>query len=194
MSFARRLLNEDEDLVADLHPHWKALILPTLALIVLVGLAVYGVVAVPGSVRPWAQWSIILVATVLIVVLSLLPYTGWRTTHLVITNHRVITRSGILTRTGRDIPLSRVNDVSFTHSLLERMLGCGTLVVESGGERGQLSLADVPRVEWVQRRLSELVEDDLNRRGSGRREPAGSDPAQHDDGESQWDPPTRPMR
>jgi hypothetical protein len=29
------------------------------------------------------------------------------------------------------IPLSRVGDVGFEHSLLDRMFGCGTLVIES---------------------------------------------------------------
>ena len=36
-----------------------------------------------------------------------------------------------------------VNDVTFEHSsLLERLLRCGTLVVESAGERGQLVLRE----------------------------------------------------
>ena len=44
------------------------------------------------------------------------------------------------------------------------MLGCGTLVVESGGERGQLVLADVPEVEIVQREVYQLYEEDDYRR------------------------------
>jgi len=42
--------------------------------------------------------------------------------------------------------------------VIERVLGCGTLVVESAGERGQLTLDDVPGVENVQRRLYELAD------------------------------------
>jgi hypothetical protein len=48
--------------------------------------------------------------------------------------------------------------VTFSHNVLERMLGCGTLVVESAGERGQVQLTDVPHVEQVQRTLYELAE------------------------------------
>jgi hypothetical protein len=63
------------------------------------------------------------------------------------------------------MPLSRVNDVTFEHSsILERVLGCGTLVVESAGERGQLVLRDVPRVEEVQRDVYRLAEADEERR------------------------------
>ena len=42
-----------------------------------------------------------------------------------------------------------MNDVSFSHNLIQRMLGSGTLVVESGGERGQLVLKNIPQVERV---------------------------------------------
>jgi hypothetical protein len=39
------------------------------------------------------------------------------------------------------------------------MLGCGTLIVESGGELGQLKLDDIPKVELVQRTLYRLSEE-----------------------------------
>jgi uncharacterized membrane protein YdbT with pleckstrin-like domain len=93
------------------------------------------------------------------------PFLEWVTTSYVVTDRRLITRFGVIARTGRDMPLSRVNDVTFEHSsILERVLGCGTLVVESAGERGQLVLRDVPRVEEVQRDVYRLAEADEERR------------------------------
>ena len=86
------------------------------------------------------------------------PFLRWRTTLFVITTRRVVVRTGVLSRQGRDVPLSRINDVTFSHDLVERLLGCGTLVVESAGERGQVTLTEVPRVETVQRTLYDLVE------------------------------------
>ena len=47
------------------------------------------------------------------------------------------------------------------------MLGCGTLVVESAGERGQLVLRDVPHVEEVQRDVYRLAEADEDQRRHG---------------------------
>jgi hypothetical protein len=49
--------------------------------------------------------------------------------------------------------------VSFQHSLIERMLRTGTLMVESGGEQGQLVLKKIPRVEYAQNQLYRLVEE-----------------------------------
>jgi len=161
VGFPESVLTKDEHVEIHLHPHWKALFWP----------AVAGIVLIAGVVAAWvflpkAGWSTIAllavgaVALVLIIWLSVWPWLKWRTTHYVFTNERIITRHGVFAREGRDIPLNRVNDVSFQHTFFERMLGCGTLVIESAGERGQVVLDDIPRVEKIQSQLYELVEAD----------------------------------
>ena len=87
-----------------------------------------------------------------------MPYLRWRSTLIVVTTRRVVVRTGVLARSGRDVPLHRINDVTFSHSLFDRLLGCGTIVVESGGDRGQVVLDDVPHVEQVQRTLYDLAD------------------------------------
>jgi len=76
----------------------------------------------------------------------------------------VLLREGVFNRQQRDIPLSRVNDVSSSQSILDRLLSCGNLTVESAGERGQSVLTDIPRVVQVQKVAYELVEADHERR------------------------------
>lgn len=167
MAYPRRLLGDDEDVVDELHPHWKALVAPALLLVLIVGLASFGLAAMPaGRWHRAGQLTVLGGGLLLALAGCLLPYLRWRTTHYVLTNRRVVVRTGILARQGRDVPLHRVNDVTFAHSFFERLLGCGTLTIESAGERGQLTLIDVPRVEAVQRQLYELVEaDDARRAG-----------------------------
>ena len=58
--------------------------------------------------------------------------------------------------------------MSFSHNVFERLLRCGTLTVESAGERGQLVLRDVPKVESVQRELYRLVDAHLSAHGIDR--------------------------
>ena len=72
-------------------------------------------------------------------------------------------RSGILTRSGRDFPLIRISDVSFTQGPIDRLIGSGRLVVESAGEHGQLVLGEVPGVQEVQATLFQLVGDEHQR-------------------------------
>jgi uncharacterized membrane protein YdbT with pleckstrin-like domain len=168
MSYAAKLLSDDEHVVLDLRQHWKALVGPFLVLLVIAAAAVAAIVFVDNGT---ARLVIAGVAVLLILLLTLKPFLTWYFSHYVVSDRRVMMRSGILARSGRDVPLSRINDIHFEHSFLERMLGCGTLVIESAGERGQVVLADVPGVQKVQRRIYELVED-TDDRMSGR-EPNG---------------------
>jgi membrane protein YdbS with pleckstrin-like domain len=153
MAYPKKLLSEDEQVVLELHPHWKVLVVPVLELLVV--LAVTGYLLAQDW---WPKWVTAVVALVVVGGLFGLPLLGWRTTQFVFTTKRVVTREGLLTRSGRDIPLNRVNDVSFSHNVLERVLRCGTLTVESAGERGQVVLSDIPRVAEVQHKLYELTE------------------------------------
>ncbi len=155
MGYPKKLLSEDETVVLETHPHWKVLVVPVLELLVVLAVAGFSYGYFDQS---WARWTTVAVAALLLLFLVVVPFLRWRTTLFVITSKRVVTREGILTRSGRDVPLNRVNDVSFSHNLLERMLRCGTLTVESAGERGQVVLNDIPRVADVQHQLYELTE------------------------------------
>jgi uncharacterized membrane protein YdbT with pleckstrin-like domain len=155
VAYPKKLLSDDESVVLETHPHWKTLVLPVLELLVICGVAGFLLAVVDPDV---AKYVIIGVGLVLVLLAFVIPLLRWRTTLFVLTDKRVVVRTGILSRTGRDIPLTRINDVTFSHNLLERILGCGTLVVESAGERGQVQLTEVPKVEQVQRQLYELVE------------------------------------
>ncbi len=169
MGYPHRLLGEGERIEHELHPHWKELVFPILLVPVIAGVASFLYFSIPDwSTRKWLRLAIIVIAVVLLLWGSLRPYLKWRTTLYVLTNDRIITRYGVLSRAGRDIPLSRVNDVSFSHNVFERMLRCGTLTVESAGERGQLVLRDVPQVENVQRELYRLVDQHLTDHGISR--------------------------
>lgn len=168
MAYPDQLLADDERVVMDLRPHWKALVIPVLVLLAVAGLGSYAIAAMPsGEYQQYGRIAVLAAAVLALLAFTVVPFLRWRTTRFIVTSHRVLFRSGVLARRGRDVPLARVNDVTFSHSLLERLLGCGTLVVESAGERGQVVLSDIPRVERVQRELYRLVESDDNRRRRG---------------------------
>jgi len=168
MGYPRRLLTADESVVLDLHPHWRRVALPVAAVPVLVGLGSFLVAAVPsGRYQLPERGAVAAVALALLLVGCLRPWLRWQCTHYVVTTRRVVIREGVLGRRGRDIPLTRISDVSFTHSLLERLFRAGTLVVDSAGEQGELTLRDVPRVEQVQRTVFDLADVLARDQGSG---------------------------
>ncbi len=163
MGYPERLLSEGERIDLQLRPHWKALVLPVLTLILTFGIGGFLVAVAPkhgtGAKVSWIAIGV--VALAIVVWFAARPWITWLNTNYVITNRRLIIRLGLIHRVGRDIPLEKVNDVSFRHdSLLDRMLGCGTLVVESAGEHGQVELDDIPHVEETQREVATLISGD----------------------------------
>jgi uncharacterized membrane protein YdbT with pleckstrin-like domain len=160
MGFPQKLLGEDEVLVLVLRPHIKRLVGPVLLLLVIAPLAGYLAAVVPdGPLAPWLRAAVAVAAGLVLLRWTLWPFLVWWNTVYAVTSRRLVMRQGVFSRSGHDMPLTRLNDVSFSHDMIERMLGCGTLVVESAGERGQVVLADVPRVEHVQRTLYRLSDD-----------------------------------
>ena len=144
-----------------LHPHWKVLVGPVFLGVIVVAAAIAVALAIPaGTVAGTERLVVLAVAVVLLLIVVVRPLLRWKTTVYELTSGRLRVREGILTRRGRDIPLSRVSDVSFTRSLLDRLVGAGRLVVESPGEHGQIVLTDIPQVERVQAILFDLVEQE----------------------------------
>jgi len=76
----------------------------------------------------------------------------------VITSDRVIYRSGIIAKSGIEIPLERVNNVNFSQGVVERMLGAGDLLIESGGEDGQSRFTDIRHPDRVQNLIHSQME------------------------------------
>ncbi len=179
MGYPDNVLAKDEQVVLHSHPHWKRLVGPVLVFIIATGVAAF-LTAVVQQRAGWDQnarmivegviWAIWLV---LLCWLTLAPVLSWRTTHFVITDRRVMFRHGLLTRSGIDIPLARINSVEFRHGLIDRMVGTGTLIIESASQ-DPLEFHDIPQVERVHSLLYHEVFDTLggeesDSRSTGRR-------------------------
>ncbi|NUP49548.1 MAG: PH domain-containing protein [Catenulispora sp.] len=158
MGYPKHLLAPGEQIDLAMRPHWKALILPVLNLVVAVAAFGAAVGFSSGNAQKYAAIGVGALALIDIVIFTLRPWIIWLNKNYVVTNKRLIIREGFIHRHGRDMPLVKINDVSFQHNgLLDRILGCGTLVVESAGEHGQEQLQDIPHVEATQRELTNLI-------------------------------------
>jgi len=158
MGISSKLLSEGEHVIVSTRTHWKALVFPAIVLIVTCGLATFLLAIRPdGSTGDVLLWVVLAIAAAIIVWFTVRPWLYWITASYTVTNRRLINRSGIITRTGRDIPLYRINDVSYERDLIDRVLGCGTLVIAVASEEGRSVLPDVPRVEQLQLTITELL-------------------------------------
>lgn len=156
MAISKNLLNEGESIVVDTRTHPKALLLPIFALVVFLAIGVFVHTQTDQGIVHTVVWVLVAIGILWFFVRRLLI---WLTATYTITTRRLITRHGVITRRGHDIPLTRVSDVAYEKDLVDRMLGCGTLVISDASTHGQVALPDIPHVEDVQRKLNELLHD-----------------------------------
>lgn len=163
MGLSPKLLGADEHEVLHLRTHPKKLVAPVLWLLLLAVLLGAGLALVPRYLSaPWTDWALGLLALVLLVLFVwqvVLPVLRWLTTTYTFTDRRIISRRGLITRTGHDLPLRRINDVSYARSLTDRLFGCGTLVVTTAAEQPVI-LSDVSQIEHVHLVMNDLLFDD----------------------------------
>ncbi|HEX6569988.1 MAG TPA: PH domain-containing protein [Acidimicrobiales bacterium] len=160
MAFPTKLLNDNEDIALDLHPHWWFFAPPLFALIgsIIIGALVWG-----GTDIDWLQVPV----GVLILGCLLwfgLRYARWVTTNFVVTTDRLIYRHGVLAKHGIEIPLERVNTVFFRQSIFERIVGSGDLVIESASEQGRQAFSNVRHPDAVQNEIYRQMEANENRK------------------------------
>jgi uncharacterized membrane protein YdbT with pleckstrin-like domain len=167
--FPRRLLNDNEDVVLDLRPHWWFLSGPVAAVVAAIALTI--------AVHVAFHRRIVTIVALVLLLAALLwlagRYARWVTTNFVVTTDRLIFRSGVLAKQGKEIPLERLNDISFHQSIFERVIGAGDLMIESAGERGQETFSDIPKPSRVQNeiyRQMELAQGRTADRAAGRRD------------------------
>jgi uncharacterized membrane protein YdbT with pleckstrin-like domain len=171
VAYPDKVLADDEEVVRHLHPHWLTVAWPVVLFLLLVGGTSFAEAAVPAGRQQGVVRLVVLgVAVVLLLWLVVAPLVRWRSTHYVVTTHRLLLREGVLSRRGRDIGLSRITDVSYEQSLWERLVGSGTVTIESAGEGGATVLRRIPDSDGVQQVVNQLVEEDADRRA---RESAG---------------------
>jgi uncharacterized membrane protein YdbT with pleckstrin-like domain len=156
VAISKDLLNEGESIVVDTRTHPKALLFPIFALVLLLAFGVFVQRAIDEDIVTLVAWVLVGIGIVWFVIR---PALIWVTATYTITTRRLITRHGVITRKGHDIPLTRVSDVAYERDLIDRMLGCGTLVISDASTHGQVALPDIPHIEETHRKLTDLLHE-----------------------------------
>ena len=176
MPYPRELLNDDEELCLDLRPHWwyfakhfSGAIILVIVLILLLFMPNGNASASAGSVEnlyfaideyAFKLWAIFFLIWAIFFGTT---YLAWHFTLFVVTSDRIIFRNGIIAKRGVEIPLERVNNINFEQTMLERMIGAGTLEIESAGQDGQSTFKDVRHPDAVQQEIYRAMEDNVKK-------------------------------
>jgi uncharacterized membrane protein YdbT with pleckstrin-like domain len=163
VAFPTKLLNENEEIVLDLRPHWWFMAEPTAAL---VGSIILGILVLMSAGDEGVGQGIKIVTALLVLgclVWFGIRYLKWVSTNFVVTTDRVVHRVGVIAKKGIEIPLERINTVFFRQSIFERVFGLGDLGIESAGERGAETFEDVRKPALVQNEIYRQMEANSTR-------------------------------
>ncbi len=149
MAFPPELLNRNEELVLDLRPHWWYF---TPSAIVLGVALLLGLIALGWGDGAFEQAGKLIIAIAILVAVGWFAtrYAQWYTTNFVVTSDRVIYRVGVFAKKGTEIPLDKINAVHFDQRIFERLLGLGTIKIESAAESGSSTFEDIRKPSAVQ--------------------------------------------
>jgi uncharacterized membrane protein YdbT with pleckstrin-like domain len=165
MGFPENVLTSGERVELNMRPHWREVFASVLIGLLLLAVMIYVAWLTPNDTTGnWIQWIAVAIGVLIAVFLVVMPILRWLTTRYVVTTHRVLVRRGIVTKTGKDITLSKITDVSFERTLLDRLTGSGTLRIESAGDSPDETFRAIPRSDRVQQVINRLIDEDANRR------------------------------
>jgi uncharacterized membrane protein YdbT with pleckstrin-like domain len=149
-------LARGEYVVFHAHSHWKVLVAPTAVFLACVAAVVaWAAFAPEGWHQPWTDWTVAAIAAAIALIWGVAPYIRWACRTDTLTNYRLISREGVFARSGRDIPMDRVHAVTYDRTFFERILGAGTLTVQTAAGDADVVLEDVARVERRQLQIQE---------------------------------------
>jgi len=161
-----------ERAIARLRPHARALVLPSIALVVVVGGAAFGAFMFDEL---WQSSAVLLAGVLVIGLLWLLPLLRWLSTQYLITTRRVVLRRGLFVRTRQEVLLSRSYDVAVRQAGLQSVFRSGDVLINTGLDR-PVVMRDVPRAALVQRALGDVMETSTTSIATARRPVETTDP------------------
>jgi membrane protein YdbS with pleckstrin-like domain len=166
MALPRKFLNEDEELLAELRPHWIFLFGPLFSSIG-VWVAIIVLLVLWHNPPGWTNYAILIIAV--IPGLWLLGrYIRWRSYDVALTSTRILVRQGILGRDTVQLRLQRITEVNIGQELIERLLGTGSLIIDVQGEDDSMTLEYMRKPAIVQRVINSQINEIV---GGGEREP-----------------------
>lgn len=143
----QRYLLPGEKCVVAVRRHWSVLTRPLGAAAAAVGLAIAMALYFPeeNAVANLALWPTVAAATLWTAWHVLV----WRNDYFFVTDRRVMVTTGVLTRRVLMVPIGKVSELKFQRSLAGRILGHGTLLLES--DVTEDALKEVEYVPWPDR-------------------------------------------
>jgi uncharacterized membrane protein YdbT with pleckstrin-like domain len=136
--------------------HWTYVGWDVFEAIALLAVAVMVSYLLPAGA--WIFQNVLWYAALLVVLRFAYIVVDWWVERIVVTDKRFMLITGVFTNRVAMMPITKVTDLTYERTALGRLLGYGTLIVESAGQIQALNRIEfLPRPELVYDAISELV-------------------------------------
>ena len=149
-------LLDSERRVIRVRRHWASLAWDIFEAAALLAIAVMISYLLPPTM--WLIQNVLWYAALVVLLRFAYLVVDWWVERIVVTDKRFMMTTGVFTTKVLMMPISKVTDLTYQRSVAGRMLGYGTMVVESAGQIQALNrITYLPRPEEVYDAISELV-------------------------------------
>ena len=152
-----------ETVVATERQHVAVLVPPTLIALVCLAVPLVLIQLVPNRVGGvdvrTAKAIADAVVAVVVVGWLLLRVLRWRFQTYTLTTHRIVLARGVVSRVSESIALDRIQDTVVRRPLADRLIGAGSVEIQSAGRDGTEILRLVPRPDRFYTEILHAIED-----------------------------------
>jgi hypothetical protein len=151
-------LSPSERRVLRVRRHWAYLLPVMTETVVIVNATFYLSRLLAGIVSMWLVQSLLWYVTAGVVLHFAWRILEWWNEIIIVTDKRLMLNNGINARKNAFMPIRKVTDMSFHRSVVGRLLGYGTLRVESDGQKHDLEILKyLPKPDEVFPAISDLA-------------------------------------
>jgi uncharacterized membrane protein YdbT with pleckstrin-like domain len=148
----RTQLRADEKLLFETRKHWFFLIIPFFIAATLIFLSIYLYVRLEEA----KDWYLLL--PVLALIYFWYRYYSWKNDLWAVTDIRVIDENGVFTINSKESPIDKINNVSYKQTILGRILGFGTVQIQTAAEFGETTYKNISHPKKLKEALSKAQE------------------------------------
>jgi uncharacterized membrane protein YdbT with pleckstrin-like domain len=152
-----------ESVVTTERQHVLVLVPVTLVAVICLGLPLILIQLVPNQVSgtnvSGAKAIADAVVAVVVVAWYLLRVLRWHFHTYTLTTHRIVLSSGVISRVTESIALDRIQDTVVRRPLADRLIGAGSLEIQSAGRDGTEVLRLVPKPDRFYTQILQAIEN-----------------------------------
>lgn len=147
----RTELKKDEKKLIIIRQHWLRLVLPFFAWLILAILLFW-----------WLKFSTALIIVLLAAIYPLIEYVNWKNNIWCVTNMRVVDESGFFSRYSKESPLDKINNVEYDQTLWGRLLGYGSVDIQTAAELGETKYDFIHHPKLLKDTITHAREENKN--------------------------------